>query len=247
MRNPLAEPYLLGVSGGAAVGVVGAITLVNVPGALLPVCAFVGSAASVTCVIAIARVAGGRSDARILLMAGVVAGAFANAVVMVMLASTSPDMARSALWWMMGSVADADWSTVAWLAMYLTPGLLVLTVYSRDVDALSLGDESAASLGIHVDRATWLLFLLAALLAAATVAAAGLVGFVGLVVPHLARASGMHRSREVVLASAIVGGALLVAADIVARIAVAPRELPLGAVTALIGVPYFLLRLRRTR
>ena len=243
MRNPLAEPYLLGVSGGAAVGAVAAVTLFNVASGVLPVAAFAGAMASVSCVVLIAHSAGGRGDARIILMAGVVVGAFGNAVIMVLLASAAPDLAQSALWWMMGSVSDSDWGTVAWLAIYLGVGTVALVWFAPDIDALSLGEESAAALGVDIDRATWRVFILASLLASATVAAAGLIGFVGLVVPHLARAFGIRRYRELMFASAVAGAVLLIGADIVARTARPPRELPLGAVTALIGVPYFLVRL----
>jgi iron complex transport system permease protein len=247
LRNPLAEPYLLGVSGGAAVGAVGAVTLFGSAAGLVPVAAFAGSVLAVTCVVLIARASGSRADPRILLMSGVVIGAFGNAVIMVMLAAAAPDVAQSALWWMMGSASGADWNTNAWLALWLLGGILSVAWYAPEIDALSLGTESAASLGVEVDRATWRIFLLASLLAAATVAAAGLVGFVGLVVPHVARAFGMRRSRELVFASALAGAAMLIGADVVARTVRPPRELPLGAVTALIGVPYFLLRLRRMR
>ena len=247
MRNPLAEPYLLGVSGGAAVGAVLALTVFDVAASVIPLAAFAGAILSVACVLVVAGAAGGRSDPRILLMAGVVVGAFGNALIMVLLAGTSPERAQSALWWMMGSVSEADWATVLLLAAYLSVAFLSLAWFAPEIDALALGEDAAASLGVNIDRATWRIFFFASLLAAATVAAAGLVGFVGLVVPHLARAFGIRRHRHLLFASAVAGAALLVGADIVARTVRSPRELPLGAVTALIGVPYFLTRLRMTR
>jgi iron complex transport system permease protein len=247
MRNPLAEPYLLGVSGGAAVGAVAATTLLGTSLSVVPLAAFAGAVVSVSCVLLVARAAGSGSDPRLLVMAGVVVGAFGNAVVMVLLAGSTPDLARSALWWMMGSVSEADWGVVRWLAAYIAGGLILLSWFAPEIDALALGEETAASLGVDTSRATWRAFLLASMLAAATVAAAGLVGFVGLVVPHIARAFGVRGHRQLLLASALAGAALLVGADLLARTATAPRELPLGAVTALIGVPYFLFRLRRSR
>jgi iron complex transport system permease protein len=247
LRNPLAEPYLLGVSGGAAVGAV----VVNSLGLTAPVgiavAAFAGAAVAVAVVLGLGRVAGGRFDPRILLMAGVVVGAFANAAIMVALANAEPNSIRGALWWMMGSFSDASWRDVRWVAPIVGLGALVLVVRARDIDALSLGDEAAAGVGADVDRAGRTLFLAASLLAAATVAAAGLIGFVGLVVPALARALGARRARETLLAAALSGGALLAVADTVARTARAPAELPVGAVTALVGVPFFLLRLGRVR
>jgi iron complex transport system permease protein len=247
MRNPLAEPYLLGVSGGAAVGAIVAVTMLSAAGPLIPIAAFSGALVAVICVLGVARAVGRGADPRVVVMAGVVVGAFANAVVIVCLTAITPDRAHTALWWMMGSVAEADWRSVSFLSVYLAGGLVLLTHFAPEIDALALGDDSAASLGVNVNRDTWRIFVITSLLAAATVAAAGLIGFVGLVVPHIARAFGIRRQRELILASALAGGALLTIADILARVIAAPRELPLGAVTAIIGVPYFLLRLRSIR
>ena len=195
LRNALAEPYLLGVSGGAAVGAVLAVVVGFTAAVALPVAAFAGAAAAVALVLVIARVASGRADPRILLMAGVIVGAFANAAIMVMLAGAGEGTVRNALWWMMGSVAAADWSSIRWLAIYAMLAAAALLAVARDIDLLALGDDAAAGLGVRVANATRRVFLLSALLAAITVAGAGLVGFVGLVVPALARALGMRRAR----------------------------------------------------
>jgi iron complex transport system permease protein len=208
MRNPLAEPYLLGVSGGAAVGAVIAVAA-HLAFGFVPIGAFAGAVAAVVLVLTIARAGGGRADPRILLMAGVVVGAFANAVIMIALASAPADSARNALWWMMGSVAGATWTQVGWLAGYgvLSAGTLVL--FAPEIDVLALGDDAAASLGVDVDRAGRRAYVIASLLAAATVAAAGLVGFVGLVVPHLVRGRAGRRpgcDRETATLSGHRGG-----------------------------------------
>jgi iron complex transport system permease protein len=245
LRNALAEPYLLGVSGGAAVGAVLAVVAGLTSLVALPAAAFAGAAASVVLVLIIARVANGRSDPRILLMAGVVVGAFANAIIMVLLSGAAEGTVRNALWWMMGSVAGADWASLQWLAAYALIAGIALVAVARDIDLLSLGEDAAAGLGVPVALATRRIFLLSALLAAVTVAGAGLVGFVGLVVPAMARGVGARRARHILLASAVLGGALVVLADLAARTVRAPAELPLGAVTAIIGVPFFLLRLRK--
>jgi iron complex transport system permease protein len=245
LRNPLAEPYLLGVSGGAAVGAVLATSFgVSTPFGIT-LSAFGGAALSTVSVSLIARVVAGRTDARMLLMAGVVVGAFANAVIIVTLAGFPADRLRGALWWMMGSASDATWAGVGRLfaAVAVFGGALVWL--ARELDVLALGEEPAAALGTNVDRASRQIFLIASFLAAATVAAAGLVGFVGLVVPNLARALGAQRHRPMMLLSALYGAALLVFADLLARTARSPAELPLGAITALIGVPFFLARLRK--
>ena len=246
MRNPLAEPYLLGVSGGAAVGAVVALA-VGATGSIVTIAAFGGAALSTLLVMSLARAFGGSADARLLLMAGVVVGAFANAAIMIALADAPPDRVRGALWWMMGSASSASWVTVRWLAAGLAVIGGALVVFARDLDLLALGEEPAAALGVDVDRAARRAFLLASWLAAATVAAAGLIGFVGLVVPNLARALGARRHRNMLLMSALYGAALLVGADILARTLRPPSELPLGAVTAVVGVPFFLARLRHLR
>jgi iron complex transport system permease protein len=245
LRNALAEPYLLGVSGGAAVGAVAAVALGAAGPFVLPLASFAGAALAIAVALLVARASGGRADPRVLLMAGVIVGAFANAAIMVLLSDAPPNAVRNALWWMMGSVGDAGWLTVSWLAAYVALGGALLLFFARDIDILSLGEESAASLGVDAARSSRSVFLIAALLSAATVAAAGLVGFVGLVVPHLVRSAGVRRHRALIAGAALVGAGLVVAADLVARLARPPAELPLGAVTALLGVPFFLVQLRR--
>lgn len=248
LRNPLAEPYLLGVSGGAAVGAVGAMVL-RLPAAAWPIGAFVGAGVAVALALGVARGAGvlRAADPRTLLMAGVVVGALANAIVMIALANVPPETVRGALWWMMGSVGDATWTSVTWLAAYAVVTVAYLLVQAPTIDALTLGDDAAAGLGVRVESATTRVFLTAALLAAATVAAAGLVGFVGLIVPYLARGAGLSRQRDVLVGSLFIGAALVIVADLAARVAMPPSELPLGAVTAVLGVPFFLVQLRRLR
>ncbi len=247
LRNPLAEPYLLGVSGGAAVGAVIAVALHFTSLAVLPIAAFAGAALAVTLVLLVARAAGARGDPRVLLMAGVVVGAFANAAVMVLMTGAPTETVRGALWWMMGSLSDATWAGTRWIAAYVAVGGFLLLALAREIELLSLGEDPAAALGVDVERATRRVYLAASLLAAVTVAGAGLVGFVGLVVPAIVRALGARSVRSVMLGAAIAGGALVVGADVVARTVRAPAELPLGAVTALIGVPFFLARLKKLR
>ncbi len=212
---------------------------------MLPLASFAGAALAIGVALLVARASGGHADPRVLLMAGVIVGAFANAAIMVLLSNAPPNAVRNALWWMMGSVADASWLTAGWLAAYVAIGGALLLWLARDIDILSLGEESAAALGVNAASSSRVVFLVAALLSAATVAAAGLVGFVGLVVPHLVRSFGVRRHRALIGGSALVGAGLVVAADLVARLARPPSELPLGAVTALLGVPFFLVQLRR--
>jgi iron complex transport system permease protein len=247
LRNALAEPWLLGVSGGAAVGAVVAVAMGWNDPTVLSLAAFGGALVAVFLVMAIARASGATADPRILLMAGVVVGAFANAAIMVLLATAPAEAARGALWWMMGSLGSAQWDDVLRLAVVLAVGGGALLHWARDLDALALGPDAAAALGVSPERASMRFYLAASLLAAATVAAAGLVGFVGLLVPHVARALVGTGHRAVLATSAIAGSALVVGADLAARTARAPAELPLGAVTAVVGVPFFLVLLRRMR
>ena len=243
-RNRLAEPYLLGVSGGAAVGAVLA-TAFHAPVAVVPIAGFAGALVAVALTLLVARASGGRGDARVVLMAGVVVGAFANSIIMVALANADASAVRGALWWMMGSAADASWGQVRVLAVFVAVGILALLAMARAIDVLALGDDTAAGLGINVARASIGVYVAGALLAAGTVSAAGLVGFVGLLVPHLVRLGGARTHRTIIGAATLAGAALVVYADLIARVALPPAELPLGAVTALIGVPFFLILLRR--
>jgi len=247
LRNGLAEPYLLGVSGGAAVGAVIAFAFNASNEGVIALAAFGGAAIAVVLALLVARAAGsaGRGDPRTLLMAGVVIGAFANAVIMIALANAPPNTIRGALWWMMGSVADSSWSALPWLAGFIAVGSALLIYWAREIDLLALGDEPAAALGVDVESSARRIYLLAALLAAATVSAAGLIGFVGLIVPHIVRAAGIRSHRPLIVASGFVGATLVIAADLAARTIRPPGELPLGAVTAVLGVPFFLAQLRK--
>jgi iron complex transport system permease protein len=212
---------------------------------LLPLAAFAGAIVAVVVSFAVAHAAGTGGDPRILLMAGVVVGAFANSAIMLVLGTAPSNVVRDAVWWMMGSVAAATWAQSAWLALYVVIGGGILLFLARQIDVLALGDDTAAALGLHPERAAQRIYAAAALVAAATVAAAGLIGFVGLVVPHIVRGTGIRRHRPLLVGSALVGASLVVLADLVARTLRPPSELPLGAVTAIVGVPFFLSRLRR--
>ena len=248
LRNGLAEPYLLGVSGGAAVGAVIAFAFNATNDGIIALAAFAGAGVAVLLALLVARAAGraGRGDPRTLLMAGVVIGAFANAVIMIALANAPPNTIRGALWWMMGSVADSSWAALPWIAGFIALGAGLLIYWAREIDLLALGDEPAAALGVNVESSARRIYLLAALLAASTVAAAGLIGFVGLIVPHIVRAAGIRNHRPLIVAAGLVGAALVISADLAARTIRPPGELPLGAVTAVLGVPFFLAQLRKS-
>src|SRR5512139_387779 len=248
LRNPLADPYLLGLSGGAALGAV----LVLVSGAaasaplLLPAAAVAGALAAVVAVWRLAAGAGALPPTS-LILAGVVVSSFCSALVM-FLASVSPaGRVQGALYWLMGSLASPPRDILAPVAVAVLGGTCALSLAGSRLNALSLGEETAAHLGVDVARTRALLFFAASLVTGAAVAAAGLVGFVGLVVPHALRTLVGADHRLLVPASALAGAAVLVLADTAARSVLPPAEVPVGVVTALFGAPFFLVLLRRRR
>jgi ABC-type Fe3+-siderophore transport system permease subunit len=253
VRNPLADPFLLGLSGGAGLGAVLAIAL-HLPGPwALPIAAFIGALAALALVYRLGLVGGGGEggggggalDPRILLLGGVAIGAFAAAITTAIVALSDAAELRNAFLWLWGGLSGASWDSVLLVALYAPIPLVVLYAASRPLDLLALGEESAGYLGAEVEVVKRRVYLAASLLTAAAVAVSGVIGFVGLVVPHLARLSWGHRHRVLLPAAFLGGGALLAIADTLARTVVAPRELPVGVVTALIGVPVFALLLRR--
>lgn len=242
--NPLADPYLLGMSGAASLGAVIAIALgIGTPWAV-PLAAFAAAILAVVVVYRIGKVAGGL-DPHVLLLAGVVVGAFAGALVTGILAVSESNQVRSAMLWLMGGLGGIGWGGVATLAAYSLPALVLLFAEARSLDLLMMGEETAQYLGVDVARTRRRIYVAASLLTAAAVAAAGIIGFVGLAVPHAVRLLRGAGHRGLLPAVFLLGGAFLVLADVVARTAFAPLELPVGVVTALVGVPLFAVLLRR--
>lgn len=247
LRNPLAEPYILGISGGAAVGAVFAIALLGVgaTGGIVAVCALAGAVLAILLVFRIAAVVGRALDTRILLLAGVVVGAFFNACILLALTFADADAFRSAIFWMMGSFSGATWKSITLLAAAMVPGVALLLALARPLNLLSVGEETAAYLGTRVERTKLLAYGTASLLTACAVAASGVIGFVGLVIPHVVRLLWGADHRFLLPASVLAGAAFAVLADTLARTAAAPTELPVGVVTAFVGVPFFVYLLRR--
>jgi len=248
LRNPLAEPYVLGVSGGAAVGAV-AVTVTGIGFAVpwtLPIAAFAGATAAMALVLQIARRASpGGMDTRVLILAGVIAGAFFNAIILLLLSLADVESFRSAIFWMMGNLAAAEWGSTAILALLLVPASVVVLSLARAFNLLSRGEEVAYYLGAPVQRVKVTAYLAASLMVAASVAAGGVIGFVGLIVPHAVRLAWGNDHRLLLPASFLAGTAFLLLADTAARIVVAPAELPTGVVTAVAGVPFFVVLLMR--
>jgi iron complex transport system permease protein len=245
VRNPLADPFLLGLSGGAGLGAVLAIAL-HLPGPwALPLAAFAGALAALALAYRLGLIGGAALDPRILLLGGVAVGAFAAAITTAIVSLADAAELRNAFLWLWGGLSGASWDAVLLIAVYAPIPLLVLFAAARPLDLLALGEEPASYLGADVEAVKRRVYLAASLLTAAAVAVSGVIGFVGLVVPHIARLTWGHRHRALLPAAFLGGGALLAIADTLARMVVAPRELPVGVVTALIGVPVFAFLLRR--
>lgn len=245
LRNPLAEPYLLGVSTGAALGAVIALAsgLASTSAPALPLAALAGGLAAIAVVFRVARVAE-RVDVRVLILAGVVTSAFLSACITLILTLGSGEVLRTAYFWTLGSLSGISWTMDAILAAYTVPAAIVAFRLARDLNALALGEEAAAALGTPVERTKRTAYLLGSVLAAATVAVAGVIGFVGLVVPHAIRLVWGGDHRRLLPACCLAGAAVLVLADAAARGPWGATEFPVGVVTALAGVPFFLVLLR---
>jgi iron complex transport system permease protein len=247
-RNPLADPTIVGVASGASVGAVAAI-LLGLSGAVyggIQGAAFVGGMAAVAVVYALARHEG-RTETVTLVLVGIAVTAIAGALVGLMIASADDDELRDIVFWSLGSLGGATWPLVVATAPFVTVGAVAALMQTRPLDLLALGDREASHLGVDVERVRILLVVALALATSAAVAAAGIVAFVGLIVPHLIRLLGGPSHRVVLPASLLAGGAVVALADLVARTVAAPVELPLGVVTALAGGPLFLWLVLRTR
>jgi iron complex transport system permease protein len=246
IRNPLAEPYLLGLSSGAGLGAVIAIATRAAGPWAIPVAAFLGAICAVALVYRLSLVTGRRLDPHVLLLSGVVVGAFAGALMSAIMVLSDAPGVRNAFLWLLGGFGSASWQALAVFAAYASVPIALLLFHARSLDLIALGDEPAHHLGAEVDRIRRSVYLCTALLTAASVATCGIIGFVGLVVPHAVRTTFRPLHRSLLPLVFLVGGCFLVLADVVSRTAVRPLELPVGVITALIGVPLFALLLRRT-
>ena len=249
LRNPLAEPYVLGVSSGAGLGA--ALAIVTGLGAMgtwtLPGLAFAGALATILVVYALAREPGGATPVQTLLLSGVIVSSVLGSILMFVVSISSSDKLHSVMWWLLGNLQIFDWQLLRIVSAVVGVGLGITLLFVRDLNLMTLGEEPAAHLGLHVERTKKLFFLVASLMTGATVAACGLIGFVGLIVPHTVRLAIGPDHRRLVPASALGGAAFLVLADSFARTAIAPLEIPIGVVTAFIGGPFFLFLLRRRK
>lgn len=244
-RNPLADPYLLGLSSGASLGAVGVILLGA--GLLLPVAAFAGAIAALVGTLVLAGAAGALTPTRTIL-AGLAVSAFFGALTsLVIFWSATGDTYREILSWLLGSLSGAQWSSVAIAAGALALVGIPLMMSGRMLDAFAFGDTAASALGVNVNRTRWVMLSATALLTGGMVAVSGAIGFIGLILPHMVRLVVGRGNRRVLPLAAITGAIFLIWVDTAARTVFDPRELPVGILTAAIGAPVFALLLLRNR
>jgi iron complex transport system permease protein len=245
LRNPLAEPYILGISSGGTVGAILAIGLsLGASHITTPLASFAGSAAVMALVYSIAH-RRGQLDTYTLLLAGVMIGAFFNAAVLLIIAVFNQEL-RNAFLWLMGNLSAANMESILVVAPVLLLASCVLLLQAKNFNLISTGDETALQLGVEVTKVKRLSYLLASLITGLVVSISGVIGFVGLIIPHICRMLFGPDHRLLLPASFLLGGSFLIVADILSRTLLAPSEIPVGAVTAAIGAPLFVYLLRKT-
>jgi iron complex transport system permease protein len=246
LRNPLADPYILGISSGAALAAAfGIITGLSIFGIVtIPLLAFIGALITGVFVGALGWKRGGFWPDR-LLLAGVGLGFLFSAMLMLLMSLSSDEGLRRATLWIFGDLSIADWSIIPYGFIFITAGLAVAMARARALNALMLGDDLAHSLGFSPRKERFLLFISVGFMTAASVSLGGMIGFIGLLIPHIGRFIVGSDSRVLIPVSAIGGGVLLCIADLIGKSIVSPMELPAGIITAILGAPYFLYLLRR--
>ncbi len=246
LRNPLAEPYVLGLSAGAGLGTALCIVLggLAVSALLLPVSGFIGAVVSLAVVYQLARTARGTTP-HTLILAGVVWGAITGSVLMFMVSQSSAEGLHAILWWLLGDLQVYEPRLVVSVAIINLAAVVLLTYHARTLNVLLLGDEGAGHVGAHPERSKMIVLTLASVLAAAAVSVSGIISFVGLIGPHAARGLVGSEHRRLIPGAALLGAAFLVWADGIGRGLLYPVEIPVGVLTALVGGPFFLMLLRR--
>jgi iron complex transport system permease protein len=247
-RNPLADPYLLGIAAGAGLGATAVIVAGQQSSALLPAAAFVGAVGAVTITYAVGATVGGRRTSTSIVLAGVAVAALLTAVQTYLQQRHTPSLA-TVYSWILGSLTTASWSHVTLILPYVALSAIVLVSHRRLLDVLRIGEDEADTVGVSSSRVRLTVVVAATLGTAAAVAVSGLIGFVGIIVPHTVRLTTSASYRVIVPVSMIGGAAFLILADVAARTVEAPAEIPIGVVTAFVGAPFFLfvLRSRRTQ
>ncbi len=249
LRNPLADPYVLGISAGGGLGaavmiVIGGLAFLGAWS--VPAAAFAGAVATIFLVYGIAR-KGGKVPVHSLLLSGVVVGAVFGSMLMFIVSTTKAETLHGITGWLLGDTEIQHAPILYILIAAVAVGIGVALLFSRDLNVMVLGEEPAAHLGLHVERVKKMFFVLSSLVTGATVAACGLIGFVGLFVPHMVRLVIGPDHRYLIPASALGGASFLILADMVAHIVMPPQVIPIGVITAFIGGPFFIFLLRRRK
>jgi iron complex transport system permease protein len=250
LRNPLADPYTIGVSSGAALGAVIVLFFgLTIPGLgiyTLSVFAIIGGCLALGIVYGMTRLSSRSLAIETIVLAGIIVSSFIGSFISLIIALSGEDLTQI-IYWLMGSVGMRGWSHVQLLIPFLLIGSILILLHHRELNALAFGEDSAQHLGVNVKRKKLLILSGASLLTGASVAVSGMIGFVGLVIPHLVRLVIGPNHRHLLVLSMMIGGAFLVSADLIARTLIAPKELPIGVITALIGAPVFALLLMREK
>ncbi len=245
LRNPLADPYILGISGGSAVGAI--IAIISGASAIpfgTPGLSFLGALITIILVYGIART-NRELQSNTLLLAGVIVNAFFSAVIMFLVSVSSNTNLHSIMFWLMGDLSLVVGEDIPAIASFMAVGFLVIYLYARHLNLIVMSEETAMQLGVDVEKTKKILFLTASLITAAAVSVSGIIGFVGLIIPHIMRMLLGSDHRLLLPSSLLFGASFLIVADTIARTAMAPAELPVGVITALCGAPYFIYLLRR--
>lgn len=245
LRNPLAEPYVLGVSSGAALGAILALIFADTIAIGQPLGASIGAGVTILGVYFLGQSGKGTSTER-LILAGVITTSFLWAAIIFLLTVANTTRLRGIAFWLMGDLSGGNSQLLTITLIINGLSIAILLLFARALNLLMVGEESAASLGVSVEKVKLCVYLLASLLTGATVAVAGSIGYVGLIVPHIIRMAWSSDNRLLLPASALLGASVVLIADTLARTLIAPRELPVGAITALLGAPLFIYLLRRT-
>nr|WP_239551086.1 iron chelate uptake ABC transporter family permease subunit [Halanaerobacter jeridensis] len=249
LKNPMADPYVIGISSGASLGATLGLVLdlefeflaLNT----IPLFAFLGAVITVFIVYKLAQV-GDKISVSTLLLAGVAVGAFLSALVSLLMVFNNDSM-QQIVYWMMGSLSSKGWQQVEMIWLYIIGGYIIIHLFAKDLNVLLLGAETAQSLGLEVEFLKKILLVTASLLAGAAVAGSGIIGFVGLIIPHLVRLLVGPDHRILIPSSALVGAIFLISTDIFARTVIAPTEIPVGIITSLFGGPFFLYLLNKKK
>ena len=245
LRNPLAEPYVLGISSGAGLGAVLFAAFLG-PAVFLPIPAFLGAVATIFLVYNLSKT-GGRVPIQDLLLAGVVINIMFSSLILFFIATARNPVLHDAMWWLLGNLQIFDARLLSAVSIITASGIIVFLVYSRELNAISIGEEEALHLGIDTERVKKILFVVTSIVTAALVSTCGLIGFAGLIVPHIARTLVGANHRILIPASLILGAIFLVLSDAIARTIMQPMEIPIGVITSLVGGPFFLFLLRKSR